>query len=181
LLEGETVNLKVMEKEDLSLIAEWLNDPEMSGIYYFPTQRSKAEFEKAFETNPFEIKEFLIEKKDGTRIGRIVHFNVIHPLGKIQEIGYELIPSEKGKGYCTEAAKIMVDYLFLTKAIACIQATTDIENAASQRVLERAGFKKEGIMRKRFSANGEWRDFALFSILREEWREPKILTRTDDK
>jgi RimJ/RimL family protein N-acetyltransferase len=181
LLEGETVNLKVMEKEDLPLLAEWLNEPEMSGIYWFPIQRSKAELEKSFEPSPFEYKEFIIEKKDGTKIGRIVHFNTVTMMGRIQEIGFELISSERGKGYATEAAKMMVDYLFLTKGVPCIQATTDAENATSQRVLEKAGFKKEGLMRKRFFANGEWRDFLLFSILREEWKEPKILTRTDEK
>jgi RimJ/RimL family protein N-acetyltransferase len=72
----------------------------------------------------------------------------------------------------------MVDYLFLSKDIACIQATTDVGNVASQKVLEKAGFQKEGLMQKRFFSNGEWRDTVLFSILREEWKQPKILTKT---
>jgi RimJ/RimL family protein N-acetyltransferase len=72
----------------------------------------------------------------------------------------------------------MVDYLFLSKDIACIQATTDVGNVASQQVLEKTGFKKEGTMRKRFFSNGEWKDTVMFSILREEWKEPKILTRS---
>ena len=72
----------------------------------------------------------------------------------------------------------MVDYLFLSKEIACIQAITDVRNTASQKVLENAGFQKEGTIRKRFSIRGEWRDGYLYSVLREEWKEPKILTRT---
>jgi RimJ/RimL family protein N-acetyltransferase len=177
LLQGKTVNLRVREKEDLLLYAEWCNDPEFQGRYFFPTQISKTEIEKLFESNPFEVKTFIIEKKDGARIGIVVHFNVLHPAGKIQEMGYNLIPTERGKGYCTEAARIMLDYLFLTKDIACVQATTHIGNVASQRVLEKIGFKKEGTMRKRFFINGEWEDAGLFSILREEWKEPKILTK----
>ena len=102
---------------------------------------------------------------------------MLTPVGKILEMGYALLPSERGKGYCTEAAKIMVDYLFLSKDMACIQATTDVGNVASQKVLEKAGFQKEGVMRKRFFLNGEWRDTVLFSILREEWKEPKILIK----
>ena len=43
--------------------------------------------------------------------------------------------------------------------------------------LENAGFKKEGTLRKAFFSRGEWIDTAVFSILREEWKEPKILTR----
>jgi len=72
----------------------------------------------------------------------------------------------------------MVDYLFLSKDIVCIQAHTDVGNIASQKVLEHAGFKKEGIIRKHSFVRGEWRDWSLYSILREEWKEPKILTKT---
>jgi len=39
-------------------------------------------------------------------------------------------------------------------------------------------FKKEGTVRKSFFMRGEWRDAYLYSILREEWKEPKILTKT---
>jgi RimJ/RimL family protein N-acetyltransferase len=178
LLEGKNVNLRVMEKEDLPLYAEWDNNPEFYGELFAPVQRSRAEIEKSFsEPGLFEGKRFIIEKKDGTKIGWIVHFSMLHPMGKFLEIGYALAPNERGKGYCTEAAKIMVDYLFLSKEIACVQAIIDVRNTASQKVLENAGFQKEGTIRKRFSIRGEWRDGILYSILREEWKEPKILTK----
>jgi RimJ/RimL family protein N-acetyltransferase len=168
-----------MEKEDLPLFAEWYNNPEFMGEALFPTQRSMTETEKAFlEPSPHESTRFIIEKKDGTKIGTISHFNMLSPVGKLVEIGYALMPSERGKGYCTEAAQLMVDYLFLSKETPRIQALTLVKNVASQRVLERVGFKKEGIMRKCFHIRGEWSDFAIFSILREEWKEPKILTKT---
>jgi len=57
----------------------------------------------------------------------------------------------------------------------------DVRNVASQRVLEKSGFQKEGIIRKRLFFRGEWTDNLLYSILREEWKEPKILTRTEKK
>jgi RimJ/RimL family protein N-acetyltransferase len=103
---------------------------------------------------------------------------VHYPAGRLLEIGYAVIPSERGKGYCSEAVQIMVDYLFLSKDIVRVQAHTDVRNVASQRVLEKIGFKKEGMVRKSSFVRGEWRDRRLFSILREEWKEPKILTRT---
>jgi ribosomal-protein-alanine N-acetyltransferase len=137
--------------------------------------------EKTFESNPLEYRQFIVEKKNGTKIGGIAHFNVLAPYGKTLEMGYALLPRERGKGYCSEAAKIMVDYLFLSKDVACIQATTDVGNVASQKVLGKAGFQKEGIMRKRFFSNGDWRDTVMFSTLREEWKEPKILARTEKK
>jgi ribosomal-protein-alanine N-acetyltransferase len=52
---------------------------------------------------------------------------------------------------------------------------------ASQKVLEKNGFKKEGTIRKEEFVRGEWRDKYLYSILREEWKEPRILTKTETK
>ena len=110
-----------------------------------------------------------IEKKDGTKVGEIHH-------SKDMEVGYGLIPSERRKGYCTEAVKIMVDYLFLSKDVVRIYALTNVMNVASQKVLENVGFKKDGVLRKSLFVRGEWRDRYIYSILREEWKEPKILT-----
>jgi len=121
-----------------------------------------------------------VEKKDGNKIGFVAHFHVLH-LGtgsKQLEIGYSLIPSERGKGYCSEAVQIMVDYLFLSKNVMRIQAQTDQRNIASQKVLEKSGFKKEGTLRKSFFLHGEWTDDYIYSIIREEWKEPKILPKT---
>jgi RimJ/RimL family protein N-acetyltransferase len=42
-------------------------------------------------------------------------------------------------------------------------------------VLEKAGFTKEGVIRKSFFSRGVWRDTAMFSVLRDEWKEPKVL------
>jgi ribosomal-protein-alanine N-acetyltransferase len=180
LLEGKNVNLRVMEREDLPLFAEWVNKPGFLGEYNGLMQLSRSEAEKMVE-NPYELKYFVIEKKDGSKIGLIFHFYVLHPAGRQLEIGYALVPSERGKGHCTEAIRIMVDYLFLSRDTMRVQACTDTRNLASQKVLEKTGFKREGVSRKNFFTRGRWTDDYLYSILREEWKEPKILTRTDKK
>lgn len=69
----------------------------------------------------------------------------------------------------------MVDYLFLHKSIVRVQAETHPDNLASQRVLEKAGFQKEGSIRQSFFSRGVYRDTAMWSILRQEWKAPKIL------
>ena len=159
------------------MLTEWFNKLEVFGEYNPVHQMSKAELEKIFE-NPHEEKLFIVEKKDGGKIGFVAHFYVLHPASRQLEIGYSLLPNERGKGYCSEAIKIMADYLFLSKDIGRIQAQTDPRNIASQKVLEKAGFKNEGTLRKSFFMRGEWRDSYIYSILREEWKEPKILTKT---
>jgi RimJ/RimL family protein N-acetyltransferase len=175
LLEGKTVSLRIVEKEDLSLIQEWWNNPEFSGIYNpMDEQRSRADIEKDYEKLGSEKAWFLILKKDGSKIG----FLGMRIFGMWWQIGYVLIPSERGKGYCTEAVQIAVDYLFMSKNIVRVQAGTFPGNIASQRILEKAGFKREGTVRKGMFSWGNWEDVCLYGLLREEWKEPKILART---
>jgi RimJ/RimL family protein N-acetyltransferase len=164
---GKNVNLRIMEKEDLSLVKEWDNEVGIMGEYEPIIQETQADLERQYDKLT-EGQWFGIEKKDGTKIGLIAHFL---SSGRTA-IGYALLPNERGKGYGSEAIKIMIDYLFLSKNIVRIQAETHPRNMASQRVLEKAGFRKEGIVRKSFFSRGEWRDAALFSILRDEWKEP---------
>jgi RimJ/RimL family protein N-acetyltransferase len=180
LLEGKNVNLKVVEKEDLGQITEWFNNAEFHPIIYmgpFAVRRAEMESSCFPEVGPFEPKWFFIEKKDGSKIGYIWHANMLNLYMKMLELGYGLVPSERGKGYGTEATQLMVDYLFLSKDIVRIIATTHTKNVISQKVLEKVGFKREGTMRKCYFNRGEWTDMFLFSILREEWKEPRILTK----
>jgi RimJ/RimL family protein N-acetyltransferase len=177
LLEGKNVNLRIVEKEDLELFTEWVNDLEFTGEYEPVSQVSKTGIEKHYDKLRPEEKWFMIEQKDGSKIGLITH--LLDP-GKRVAIGYFLVTSERRKGFGTEAVRIMVDYLFLSKNIVRIQAETHPKNVASHRVLEKAGFTREGTIRKSFFSRGVWRDTVLFSILREEWKEPQILTKKTD-
>lgn len=176
MLEGNSVNLRIIEKDDIPILAEWYNSMEFQGKYFTNPQKSKTDWEKDFE-NPsrkgaLDDHEFLIEKKDGTKIGHIGYGTC--PLHGWLEIGYAIIPEERRKGYGTEAIQLMVDYLFLTKDAPRIAINTDARNAASIKAAEKAGFKKEGIIRKGGFTWGQYADACILGILREEW-EPKIL------
>jgi len=174
-LEGKNVNLRITEKEDLPLLLEWWNNPEFSGVYNpLGAQQSRADIERQYEKLGSEKLWFLILKKDGSRIG---FFGM--GMGVFRwHIGYVLIPSERGKGYCTEAVQLAVDYLFMSKDIVRVQAGTFTDNVASQKVLEKTGFQREGRIRNGMFAWGNWVDVYLYGILREEWEKPKILTET---
>jgi ribosomal-protein-alanine N-acetyltransferase len=170
MLKGNKVDLAIVEKGDLPVLKEWFNDVDFVGEFEPFPQESLSAMEKQYDAKT-ESNSFFILKKDGKKIGCVVHFKV----GENYAIGYMLVREERGKGYGSEAAQIMVDYLFLNKNIVRIQAETHVNNRVSQRVLEKAGFMKEGIIRKSFFSRGVWRDTAMFSILRDEWKEPKIL------
>ena len=176
------MNLRVMERDDVDFLVECRNDIGFWGEYVpIGEQISKAEWMKYFDSPSSlailtEGKTFIVQKKDGIKIG-IIHHRLNQPY-KWMEISYFFTPSERRKGYGTEAVQLMIDYLFLSKELARIHAIADVRNRASQRVLEKAGFQREGTMRKCLFNRGEWRDYYLYSILREEWKEPKILTKT---
>jgi ribosomal-protein-alanine N-acetyltransferase len=146
LLEGKNVNLRVMEREDVDFLVESLNAVDFDREFLPISQTSKGEALRKFDS-PSQVailcerQRFIIEKKDGTRIGTIAHW-LAQPEGFL-EIGYDVVRSERGKGYGTEAVQLMVDYLLLSKNITRIQAFTDVRNKASQGVLENAGFKRE--------------------------------------
>ena len=183
LLEGKLVNLRKVEKEDVDFYFACFNQIDFWGEYTHPVieqvpkwfvtrliDEYPNEFQKALQDNPF-----IIQKKDGTKIGLIFQFTN-QPYGTL-EFGCFLVPSERGKGYGTEATQLMVDNLFIYRNIVRIQATANVENKAAQRILEKAGFRMEGTMRKFLFVKGVWTDYHLLSILREEWKEPKILTK----
>jgi RimJ/RimL family protein N-acetyltransferase len=182
LLEGKNVNLKVEERDDIDFEVECWNDLDFRGEYNgIGEQISKSQLMQLYD-HPSDVqkvtepKTFIIQKKDGTRIGLAYH-RIYQPYG-VMGIGCFLVPSERGKGYGTEATQLLIDYLFLSRDIVRIQATTNVSNKTARRTLEKAGFKTEGTCRKLKLVRGVWNDFYLLSILREEWKEPKILTKT---
>lgn len=179
LLEGKGVNLRIMEKEDANCIVDIFSN--IHSKDFDPIMlMTRSEMMKRFD-NPSPLESltqntlFVAVKKDEAKIGIARHF-IARPLGTM-EIGYIIVPSERMKGYATETAQIMVDYLFLSRNIVRIQATTETQNTASQRVLEKAGFSREGTLRKAGFVRGNWTDGYVYNILREEGKEPKILTK----
>ncbi|HUL39485.1 MAG TPA: GNAT family protein [Methanomassiliicoccales archaeon] len=174
MLEGRKVNLRVLERDDYPLLSEWFNKPEVFGKYNPLHQVNLDDVGKIF-SGPHEARPFIVEDKEGRKVGFIFYFYVLHPASRQLEVGYTFIPSERGKGYGTEALEIMVDFIFLTKDAVRLQAQTDPRNIASQRILEKAGFKKDGVLRKTFFVRGEWTDSWVYSILREEWKGPRVL------
>jgi RimJ/RimL family protein N-acetyltransferase len=174
LLLGKNVNLRVMERNDVDFLAESINDVDFNSEFLPVRQTSRAEVLRNFDNPPqvalvCERQRFIIEKKDGTRVGTITHW-LAQP-ERFMEIGYNVVRGERGRGCGTEAVQLMVDYLFLSKDIARIQAFTDVRNKASQRVLEKAGFKREGTLREAGLVRGRRTDAYIYGVVREEWKE----------
>ena len=84
------------------------------------------------------------------------------------EIGIMLLPDHRGQGYGTIAQRLLADYLFAMTTVHRLEATTEIDNIAEHRALERAGFVREGVLRGRGFVRGQWRDGLMYARLRDD-------------
>ena len=92
----------------------------------------------------------------------------ITPAASCWEIGVIMLPHARGRGYGTQAHKLLAQYLFAHTTAHRIEADTEADNVAEQRALEKAGFTREGVMRETGWRNGAWRDGVLYSLLRTD-------------
>ena len=83
-------------------------------------------------------------------------------------LGYWMGAAYAGKGYMTEGVRTVLPYAFSTLRLHRMEAACLPNNAASIRLLEKAGFRREGYARRYLCINGAWRDHLLFARLAED-------------
>ena len=84
------------------------------------------------------------------------------------EVGYDLTREEWGQGIATRALRAVTSWGFDELGLQRIQATVMEGHGASVRVLEKCGFRKEGVLRDYRLCRGELKDFGMFALLRRE-------------
>lgn len=108
---------------------------------------------------------WMIEDKTGGTLLGAIRFNCLDGHNRRAEIGYELHPAAWGKGYMGEALAAVAACGFGPLGLNRLEAWTLPGNAASDRVLEKAGFQYEGTLRQRAWFKGAFHDFRMFSRL----------------
>ena len=83
----------------------------------------------------------------------------------VAELGYWIAPEAWGNGYATDAARTMTEYAFDQRRLRRVQARVVDFNEASARVLEKAGFEREGVHREAVFLDGEHRDVVWYGRL----------------
>jgi RimJ/RimL family protein N-acetyltransferase len=86
----------------------------------------------------------------------------------LAEVGYALSTIYQGRGIMTDALQILIEDLFHNTLLERLEARCAIENLGSQRVLEKAGFVQEGLLRGYFKLRGRRVDNFLYALLRDE-------------
>ncbi|HUX50642.1 MAG TPA: GNAT family protein [Spirochaetia bacterium] len=104
----------------------------------------------------------------GELVGNVALTGIIRGALRSCFIGYFLDREENGKGYATEAVGLAVDYAFDTLKLHRIEAGVMPHNIRSMRVLEKCGFRKEGIARKSVEIDGVWQDHQMLAILSDD-------------
>jgi RimJ/RimL family protein N-acetyltransferase len=99
--------------------------------------------------------------------GEVVGGGTLHHLDaerKIVEIGYFVLPHARGRGIATTIARMLADHAF-SLGIERVAAYVNVGNTASERVVERAGFTREGVVRSMPKPDGRRIDKTLYSLL----------------
>lgn len=105
----------------------------------------------------------------GTVIGDVV-LKWVSSKHRQGEIGYMFHPEFGGKGYATEAAAVMLRLGFDELCLHRIVGRLDGRNAASARVLERLGMRREALFVQNEIVKGEWTDELVYGMTEDEWR-----------
>ncbi|ARU59941.1 alanine acetyltransferase [Tumebacillus avium] len=128
----------------------------------------KREQAQMAEGQRFSFGIFLQET--GELIGNVTLAEILRGALQACFIGYYLDQHQNGKGYTSEAVRQTVEYGFQELNLHRIEAGVMPHNLGSIRVLEKAGFVKEGIARQNVLINGKWEDHQVLAIINENYK-----------
>jgi RimJ/RimL family protein N-acetyltransferase len=106
---------------------------------------------------------------DGEPVGAVSLGGVNRRMG-IAEVGLAIGEEFHGRGYGTLAARALVHKAFAESPLRRLVAYVHARNEASARVLEKLGFRREGLLREHYLVNGKPADELVYGLLRREWR-----------
>jgi RimJ/RimL family protein N-acetyltransferase len=108
-------------------------------------------------------------KSDAALLGTCTLFS-FHRANMRAEIGYCLHSAHWKQGYMGEALAALIEYAFSVLQLRRLEADVDPANASSLRILERMGFRREGLLRERWNVGGVIADSVILGLLAREWR-----------
>jgi ribosomal-protein-alanine N-acetyltransferase len=107
---------------------------------------------------------------DAALLGGLSVSNVRRGVAQAASIGYWIGAPHVRRGYMTDAVKAVLPFAFGTLGLHRLEAACLPHNLPSTRVLEKVGFKREGMARRYLKINGVWQDHDLFALLHDDAR-----------
>lgn len=171
MIKNKNIILRPLRRNDLEKLIKW-ETPEIRGRYQEFHFKSKVNLEKEFNENGFisdDLNVLIVELNTGERIGLLfVNFK----REGIVNLGLVITRSEKrGQGLGKKILSLILEHLFNNYPLVRVEADTDVDNKAAQKVLTSLGLKNEGRLRNYRFHHGSWHDSYMFSITNEEYNE----------
>ncbi len=171
---GEKLYLRALEPVDAPVLKAWINDPEVTRnlTIWCPMQVSdEVAFIERTARDPNLIA-LGITLRDSDRLIGTVGFHPIDWKNRSASFGIEIgESSEWGKGYGYEATRLMVRHAFTRMNLNRVWLVVYENNPRGMRCYERAGFRREGVMRQYHFMDGRYWDAIHMAVLREEWKD----------
>jgi ribosomal-protein-alanine N-acetyltransferase len=113
----------------------------------------------------------------GRLVGQVNASNIVHGVLRSCTIGYWIDSTVAGRGITPTAVGLVIDHCFSAVGLHRVEIDIRPENAASLRVVEKLGLRREGYYERFLDINGGWRDHVAFAVTVEELRGASILSR----
>ncbi len=157
------VSLRPLTAQDVEAVSVWAMNPEVTSFLFWESYQSK-EAVHTFLADVVEKHPWFMAIVADDQVVRSLTLdkgNGIHACRA--ELGYVLARRCWGQGIGTQAVKEALRRGFEELGVQRIEATANIENVASQRVMEKAGMEQEALLKKYFLKDGQPRDHYLYS------------------
>ncbi|MEH6941315.1 GNAT family N-acetyltransferase [Bacillus sp. JJ722] len=172
ILETERLVLREITNKDVEAVFSCFSNENVTRYYGQEPLQNIKQAEKLvdlFSQNYNEQKgiRWGIERKETKGIIGTIGFNGWSPKHKRAELGYEIHPDYWRKGYTSEAVAEIITYGLKVMELNRIGAVVFIDNEASNNLLIKFGFQKEGVLRKYMFQNGKAHDTNVYSFIKE--------------
>lgn len=168
-MDAPSVMLRPVAESDLPLLERFCVEPELTGLDWRGF-RDRGRIRRRFAEDGFLGKKggMLMVTADGHAVGFVEWRAVSYGADEHScwNIGIALLPDWRGRGVGSLAQRQLSDYLFTHTPAVRVEAGTLPENIAEQRALERAGFTREGTLRRIAFIGGAWCDNIAYSRVR---------------
>ena len=171
------VRLRPATLDDADLLDAWAVSVDARGAFNdFGQPRSRRRsYREMLAGGPLldeDRGELVVERlDDGQPIGTIgwhAVWNGPNHESRAWNIGISLVPEARGFGHGVEAQRMIAAHLFATTDVNRVEASTDVDNIAEQRALQKAGFTREGVQRGAQFRAGAYHDLLVYSRLRDD-------------
>ncbi|WLD92744.1 GNAT family N-acetyltransferase [Alkalihalobacillus sp. AL-G] len=169
----ERLVLREITQDDLEAIFMIFSNPDVLTYYGMDPIKSKEEvgdliqkYRVGFEHGTV-YRWAIVREEDNAFLGTCGYHNWHHRYFR-SEIGYELSPDYWGMGYMQEAARAILDYGYSELGMHRIGALISPQNKSSIRLVERLGFKNEGLLKDYAYSGGNYHDLSMYAKIKQD-------------